>query len=182
MTLVEIMDKHAAPRGHGHGDKNGDHSYGPVYETLLAPYRQAGSILEIGLGWGLSLAVWAEYFGPEAQIFGVDKQIRFPRRRFDSRVHIFKADATTPAVATLLAPFRFDVVIDDGSHVEAEQKATFNLLKSQVKRGGIYVIEDLLDPEHSIPRLKALHPNCEVIDRRRVKGCYADVLLVFRFP
>jgi hypothetical protein len=46
--------------------------------------------------------------------------------------------------------------------------------------GGIYIIEDILNPEISLPFLRAIHPNCEVIDLRAVKGRFDDMLLIYR--
>ena len=38
-----------------------------------------------------------------------------------------------------------DVLIDDGSHITNHQITSFNVLYSAIKKGGFYVIEDLLN-------------------------------------
>jgi hypothetical protein len=47
--------------------------YFPVYERHFAPFKNSAvTVLEIGVNKGGSLAMWRDYFGPEATIIGVD--------------------------------------------------------------------------------------------------------------
>lgn len=166
----------------GHGDKGNLHSYIPAYEELLAPYREHGSILEIGLAHGLSLKMWQEYFGEAATIKGMDKSIAFDTGPLlsDHRVMIIEGDATNPEDTALVTRFTvFDVIIDDGSHQLVDQIATFHLLKNSMREGGLYIIEDILS-EQAIHELRALHL-CDVYDFRKQKGRFDDVLIVYRF-
>jgi hypothetical protein len=39
--------------------------------------------------------------------------------------------------------YKFDIIIDDGSHQMADQQLTFYYLSKVLKKGGIYIIEDL---------------------------------------
>ena len=165
----------------GHNDKGSTHSYIETYERLLAPYRDAGRILEIGLANGKSIELWSEYFGPDARIVGMDISVVFDPSKFDSRVKIIEADATKQSCLEKLGDETFDVIIDDGSHMQADQETTFRLLSHRMRPDGIYIIEDILDLETSGPRLKIMHWNSEVIDLRKVKGRFDDVLLVYRF-
>ena len=165
----------------GHNDKGGTHSYVDVYESLLAPFRQRCDIMEIGLAMGKSMELWGKYFGPDCTITGMDLSLVFDIAPFDSRFRFIAGDATSTAVLQNLGEARFDIIIDDGSHMQADQEAAFRLLSPRVKEGGLYIIEDILSPESSVPSLRALHPNCEVIDLRGVKGRFDDMLLVYRF-
>lgn len=182
-TLAEIYQRHCVTGPDvGHGDKGGTHSYIPEYERLLAPYRKGCTFMEIGLAHGLSLAMWREYM-PEAILIGVDVAIVFdadPHRK--TGTWVVEGDATTAHPLDCLPDnTRFDVVIDDGSHITSDQVKTFNLLKPKMAAGGIYVIEDILNLEAARPELEKLHPNCEIIDLRHVKGRFDDVLVVYRF-
>lgn len=180
-SLSKIYQRHATQGDVGCGDKGSIHSYIPEYERLLAPYRKKSSVMEIGLALGQSLAMWGEYFGPESRIVGVDISVVFDAAPFDSRFTIIEADATQSSINEKIGSVLFDVIIDDGSHMERDQVATFNLLKGRMNHGGLYVIEDILNLNLSRERLTVLHDNCEVIDLRGIKGRFDDVLLVYRF-
>lgn len=180
-SLAEIAARHSAEGSDpGHGDKATVHSYIPSYERLLAPYRDSCRLLEVGTACGNSIRMWAEYFGPKAEIVGVDIHIDFSAPNPPPLVTLIQADATKPDVLEMLGADTFDVIIDDGSHMQADQEATFRLLSPHVRTGGLYIIEDILSPE-ALPVLTSLHPNCEVIDLRHVKGRFDDMLLVYRF-
>lgn len=180
-SLATIFERHAVHGAdQGHADKGSTHSYIETYERLLAPFRDRAELLEIGLALGWSLDMWGEYFGPNSRLVGVDISVVFDRTRFDDRFTIIEADATRPDINGLIEG-SFDIIIDDGSHMEADQATTFRLLRDRIKKGGLYIIEDILAPDHSIPRLSRLHDNCEVVDLRKVKGRFDDVLLIYRF-
>ena len=131
--------------------------------------------MEIGLAYGLSVAMWDEYFGPDATLTGADISLVFDLEPF-SRWQFIQADATRPAFLERLGDRRFDVVIDDASHQTADQLATMHLLLPRMNPGGIYIIEDILNLEATIDQF----PGAEVRDLRTVKGRFDDVLLIFR--
>lgn len=166
----------------GHNDKDSTHSYiTHAYEKLLAPFRERCDFLEIGLAQGMSMKLWGAYFGPQCRITGIDLSLTFDTSKFDHRFTFITGDATKPEIVEKLGGRAFDVCCDDGSHAEADQIATFNLLKSRMKPGGLYCIEDIIDPASALPRLTQLHSPHEVYDLRKVKGRFDDVLVVFRF-
>lgn len=165
----------------GQNDKGSTHSYVDIYDTLLAPFRQRCDLMEIGIASGDSMKLWGDYFGTDCTITGVDLSLTFDPSQFDSRFKFITADATKPEIAEKLQGKMFDVIIDDASHMQADQVATFKLLKSHVKPGGLYVIEDILAPDISLRELTGLHSPHEVYDLRKVKGRFDDVLVVFRF-
>lgn len=183
-SLAEIFKRHCVtkPGDHGHGDKGSTHSYIDVYEELLKPYRSGCDFMEIGLALGLSLAMWREYM-PNATLYGVDLNIVFdPAPHLNGgKTMIIQADATKPAFLERVKGYRFDVVIDDASHLSQDQVATFKLISPLIKPGGIYCIEDVLNLEMSGQELTRLHQPCQVFDLRKKKGCYSDVLIVYRF-
>jgi len=187
-SLAEIYKRHCVVGPDvGHGDKGGTHSYVPEYERLLAPYRKAGKFMEIGLAYGLSIAMWREYFPLSCDVIGVDEHIVFdplPHRKAGSI--LVEADATKQEMidklkAALGPVFRLDVVIDDASHVLDHQMTTFKLLEPFMRPKGIYIIEDILSLEHARGPLSGLHHSAEFLDLRRKKGRFDDVLAVFRF-
>jgi len=97
-------------------------------------------ILEIGIGAGGSLKLWQMYF-PKASIVGMD---------------IFDKSDVVPEGATWhqgnqasvddlvsLMDRQYDLIIDDGSHVDWDIQFTLGHLFPFVKPAGFYVIEDL---------------------------------------
>jgi hypothetical protein len=40
-------------------------------------------------------------------------------------------------------PFEFDIIIDDGSHVQSHVRETFSIMFPKLKNGGLYLVEDL---------------------------------------
>ncbi len=181
-TLAEIYARHSVEGDCGHGDKGLLHSYIETYERILGQYRQNCSFLEIGLAMGKSMDMWDEYFGPEAKLTGVDISVVFDPTRFKHHpVRIIQADATSSTFLDCIGDDKFDVIIDDGSHMHNDQMASFRMLESRMKTGGIYVIEDILNLEMSGPELIRMHPDCSVVDLRKLKGRFDDVLIVYWF-
>lgn len=177
ITLTEIFAEIGNHTGKdiGCNDKGGIHTYLETYDKLFAPFRKECSFMEIGLAMGDSLKLWDEYF-ENSLIYGVDLSIVFSRPVYKNMVHLLAADATKemPIVDS------FDIIIDDGSHMEADQFKTFNLLKSKMNPGGIYIIEDILALDQNRHKFEALHTNCEVVDMRHT-GRFDNVLIIYRF-
>jgi len=176
MTLAEIDERHCV-RGPdiGHGDKGGTHSYIPEYEQLLAPYREKCSFMEIGLAFGLSVAMWDEYFGPESTLTAADISIVFDKAPFP-RWNFVESDATKAAFLDALGDLTFDVIIDDASHMPTDQIATRDLLLPRMNPGGLYIIEDILWLEQT----RHEFAGAEIRDLRKVKGRWDDVLVIYR--
>lgn len=174
-TLAEIYERHSVHGPDvGHGDKGGTHSYITEYEELLAPYREKCSFMEIGLAYGLSVAMWEEYFGPEATLTAADISIVFGQELFP-RWKFVEHDATKPTFLDALGDLRFDVVIEDGSHMTADQIATRDLILPRMNPGGLYIIEDILN----LDATRHLFPGAEIRDLRKVKGRFDDALIIY---
>jgi hypothetical protein len=140
------MDTLAALAG---TDKYGQHSYTPVYEEIARPLRRRPvTLLEVGVGgysrWsgGESLLMWEAYF-PRGRIYGIDLVDKTALSR--GRIKVFQCSQVDrerlTALAREIGPF--DLVIDDGSHMNAHQVETFGILWPFVKDGGTYVVEDV---------------------------------------
>jgi hypothetical protein len=180
-SLVQIF----AEIGHfgkdiGCNDKNGTHSYLPVYDKLFEPFRTACTMLEIGLATGDSLKLWDRYF-ENSKIVGADISIVFQPDEYRNDVTIVEADATKEAFLGYFRHQTFDIIIDDGSHVTQDQIDTFNIMRRKMNNGGIYIIEDILALEVERNRYLSLHENVEIIDLRHVKQRFDDALVIIRF-
>lgn len=135
MTLEEI--------GRKYGTLKVQHGYMPIYERFFEPLRDEPiNLLEIGVHEGASLKTWFEYF-PEGYIRGVDKDLKVVNNRTqDFFCDTVQVDASKDfAVAT--GGFNFNIIIDDGSHIQGEVLASFLGLWDSLKPGGYYVVEDL---------------------------------------
>lgn len=130
-------------------DKWGAHWYTPHYQRYFAPLRKKRlNVLEIGIGGyaqshsgGASLRMWKAYFR-KSRIVGIDL---YDKRRFsEKRIDIRQCDQTdADALACLSKEYGgFDIIIDDGSHVNEDVVTTFNILFPLLRQEGIYVVED----------------------------------------
>jgi hypothetical protein len=125
-------------------DKVTHHEYHKYYESVLKPYYNShGSILEIGLGTGVSLPMWQNLF-KNAHIYGVDRDYENDR---NDRFTIYKGDQSNEEdlnrLANLLRDKNVFFINDDGSHIPEHQLLTFNTLFPMMVEGGIYIIEDI---------------------------------------
>lgn len=180
-TLEQIYRKH---KNGDWPDKNSVHSYIPVYEGLLASYRhRAINILEIGLMSGESLKMWTEYFA--GNVFGMDCDIKPIDGKADltqaikDGLNVAIGDASNPDdVKKYYDGIKFDVIIEDANHDIDQQISIYQTLKPYLNKGGIYIIEDVQD----IDRTKIIFTvlGGEIIDRRKIKSRYDDVLVIFR--
>ncbi|SPM27985.1 class I SAM-dependent methyltransferase [Mycobacterium terramassiliense] len=122
--------------------------YLPAYESALSAFRSRPiRMLEIGVARGGSLQMWRRYLHPESTIVGID--IDTTTQRFDDpeqRVHVRIGSQTDTAflqqVVSDLGPF--DVILDDGSHMNSHIVHTFQyLFPNGLATGGVYIVEDL---------------------------------------
>ena len=120
-----------------------EHNYTPFYAGLLSG-RRIHRVLEIGIGTGASLRMWAEYF-PDAEIFGMD--IDESRLVNEGRIRSFFCDQGDEAMLwelKLASRFGlFDLIIDDGSHRLSDQVISAGFFVRCLNFKGLYAIEDI---------------------------------------
>jgi hypothetical protein len=130
-TLHELALKYGTDKGPD------GHNYTEVYDRLLSPLRNKQiTLVELGVWEGASLAMWREYF-PKATVIGIDLNGDHYVRRVGNTTFI-EADVSEPVEGV---PDFVDVVIDDASHQEEQQKATLNWLLPRTRQW--YFVEDL---------------------------------------
>jgi|ERR1035437_6623989 hypothetical protein len=181
-TLVEIFKE----IGHfgediGCNDKNGTHTYLETYDKLFEPFKNNSTILEIGLATGDSIKLWDRYFN-KSKIVGIDLSIVFKSEDNNNLnlIYLIEGDATKPEILEELPEWRFDIIIDDGSHQTQDQLTTFFLFNHRMNKGGLYIIEDILALDQEREKYLALHDNVEIIDMRD-NGRFDNVLIVIQF-
>ena len=100
--------------------------------------------LEIGIYSGGSLSMWSQYFGLQAQIYGVDIEPACKSYETDT-TKIFIGDQSDRA---FWKDFRetvplLDIVVDDGGHTPLQQRVSLEELLPHLRPGGIYLCEDI---------------------------------------
>ena len=121
--------------------------YFSEYERVIGPLRGGPiRLLEIGVYKGGSLAMWKKYLHPESVIVGLDIDGRCAQfDRANDRVHVRIGDQSDPAfLRSVIEEFgRFDVIIDDGSHVCSHMIKSFDhLFLNGLTDRGVYIAED----------------------------------------
>lgn len=189
MTLIEIYNQ-LAEQGY-QSDKNTVHSYLDIYDKILEPYRHsANNVLEIGLFKGDSLRLWERYF-TTAKVYGIDCDERPHGGLADLRPmiadgthNIVIGDATSEAdVHKYFGDIKWNVLIEDSSHDILAQLQIFSLFKNRMAKGGVIIFEDIQYLDRHNWLFKSLKGDftMEIIDRRKIKNRYDDVVIVFKF-
>jgi len=133
-TLEEIGKKYPTSK-----NKTG---FIPIYEHFLDSLREKEiNILEIGVEDGYSLRLWRDYF-TKAKICGID----IVKKNFSiNNVEIFCGDQSDyKFLSKVVEKYgKFDIIIDDGSHVSKHIISSFKYLFNHLNEDGLYIIEDL---------------------------------------
>jgi hypothetical protein len=147
-------------------DKGTTHSYIETYDTLFSKYQDESiNVLETGVATGGSLKMYNEYFS-KAEIYGIDlftikqSDVKDPNSDFIKngasfdedkvredlakfkRIHIIKDDAKTYNFGN---DMKFSIIIDDYDHNPQSQIDTFQNLHKYLEKGGVYIIEDVVN-------------------------------------
>lgn len=153
LDLSQLFNKYGSDK-----DRNG---YTPLYHTLFNHLQTSYlTIGEIGIGTmmpnvhssmlgyalenykpGGSLRAWRDYF-VNSEIIGFDVQV--DTQFSEERIQTFLCDSTNNnSVKEVIGNRKFDIIIDDGSHLDTHQFETLKNFYPYLKDGGIYIIEDI---------------------------------------
>lgn len=130
-------------------DKAISHNYTPHYVTHFKRFKYKRiNLFEIGVGGykkpilgGKSLRMWKRYF-PFGRIYSLD--IYDKSKLQERRIKIFRGSQVDEELLQKISNEvkGFDIIIDDGSHINEHIITTFQILFPKLNDGGIYVIED----------------------------------------
>lgn len=130
-------------------DKWGKHFYTPHYQSHFKTFRfKTINLLEIGVGGyespfagGNSLRMWKKFF-PFGKIYSIDIHKKTPHE--ERRIKIFQGSQVDELFLASVCDQigEFDLIIDDGSHINEHVIQSFEFLFPKLKKGGIYVVED----------------------------------------
>ena len=124
------------------------HNYTRQYEGLFRDFRDKPiKYLEIGVHNGGSIRAMREVFKNATSIVGIDIDARCKQTE-DTGKNIFVeiGDAMDPSfIKSITQKYgHFDIILDDGSHVNKDVIGTFEILYPLLNDNGLYVVEDTI--------------------------------------
>lgn len=120
------------------------HNYCVKYEKYL-PFERYNklNILEIGVLNGKSLKTWKNYFY-RSQILGIDINPECKKYQEENVFVEIGSQADSVFLKDIMRQYGpFDMILDDGSHMNEHVIFSFEHLFESVKSGGVYIIEDV---------------------------------------
>jgi SAM-dependent methyltransferase len=116
------------------------------YEKHVSKYiGQNPVVLEIGIAKGGSLELWSKYF-ENGKVYGIDADEKCLQFEYEQEnIKVLLGDQSSGEYWDHFLKTNteeFDIIIDDGSHVNDDQILTLLKLFPRLKVGGTYVIED----------------------------------------
>jgi len=125
-------------------DKSSDyHNYCDKYSNYL-PFKRYDklNIMEIGVLDGQSVKTWKEYFY-RSKITGVDINPNCKQYEEDNISIEIGSQADNVFLLDVMREHGpFDMILDDGSHMNSHVIFSFEHLFDSVKSGGVYIVED----------------------------------------
>jgi len=135
LTLNEIGLKYNSDKSSSY------HCYLEEYDNFFSKYRNKNiSFLEIGILDGDSINIFNEFF-EDANIVAIDIDDKSHLKK--NNINIIQGDQSDRDFLDKFNNEYFDIIIDDGSHKMSHQQISIGVLFKKLKRGGIYIIEDL---------------------------------------
>jgi cephalosporin hydroxylase len=164
------------------------HNYIDTYEKIFGHLKESKiNFLEIGICRGGSIKLWRDYF-TNATIFGTDIVYSPSAKETlkNENVTILIGDSANKNSDVLTKHFEnesFDIIIDDGNHSFEYQLLTLQNFFPKLKKGGIYVIEDVEDrtiKNNMMLNQFKMFKDFEIIDLRNKDKRDDSVLFIFR--
>ena len=134
---------------------NTSHGFSKYYTNHLNRLKNKRiNFLEIGSARGGSAAAFVHYFD-KSNVFCLDVNLTLVKYKSD-KINFFGLDSSN---SKMLSKFlenvdekfsvkKFDVIIDDGSHILSDQLFSINYFYKYLKKGGYYIIEDYKFPNY----------------------------------
>lgn len=163
-------------------DKWGKHHYTPIYYELFknkTKRRKIKKVLEIGVAEGAGLKMFRDFF-QNAIIYGAEIDLKRVKalQQLD-RIKVYQCDQTSGNDLKKLfcvIGLDIDLIIDDGSHKPQDQCYTCLSVLPFMKKGCIYIIEDVTD-DGFISEIKKFYSNVEI---KKVGSRYDDQLIIIK--
>ena len=142
-----------------HDTDKGKHRYTYYYHKLFKDFRKKKiNVLELGIYKGSSIKMWDEYF-EKGNIYCIDHLLS-ENPLTDSVIFNEDTIQELQSYSQKILPYicsqndedslnnifkgvSFDFIIDDASHFQKESLQSLGILFKKLKKGGIYIIEDM---------------------------------------
>tara|TARA_R110000851_G_scaffold19832_10_gene60554 strand:+ start:3339 stop:4070 length:732 start_codon:yes stop_codon:yes gene_type:complete len=129
------------------------HEYTNYYSLWFEPIRYDElKILEIGVYTGASIRMWERYF-PNSKIYGVDNgticsKETMNKLKSDRVITEYIDQSSRESLQEFIDTHggEFDIILDDGFHYQEHQQVSWGFLFPHLKKGGLYIIEDIILP------------------------------------
>lgn len=122
------------------------HGFTEFYEPYFNQY-DCPTILELGVDAGAAEKMLNNFYDGYCNIYCVDIEDKSGCFEGFGNIKFFKCDLSKKEnVERLIESFngvKFDIIIDDASHIWADQFLCLNMLRHCLNPGGIYILEDL---------------------------------------
>lgn len=135
---------------YGTDKSSAGHNYTQIYELYFNPLQnKCIKFLEIGFAGGPSAHMWDTYFtNPFSRLYFIDINPDCFKYTHDlsSRCSLHLVNQGSEAELNQWIQSvggDFDLIIDDGGHQMQQQITSFKTLFPHLKKGGLYIIEDL---------------------------------------
>ena len=125
-------------------DKAYYHSFTEFYNDYFEQFLgKPINILEIGIASGGSLSTLREYF-PHATIYAIDINQQSVNLKLGDNVHTYLCSQDDfEKLKILFCNIKFDIIIEDGSHMTSHQQSSLGFFFPYLNKKGIYICEDL---------------------------------------
>lgn len=125
-------------------DKAYYHLFTEFYDDYFTKFLgRPINILEIGISAGKSILMLKEYF-PDATIYAIDINPESVNLDLGINVHKYLCSQDDfNNLTNLFSGIKFDIIIEDGSHLTSHQQTSLGFLFPYLKPSGIYICEDL---------------------------------------
>jgi SAM-dependent methyltransferase len=149
------IDHSASPNSSKHR-----HPYTAVYDFLFTNIRYFPiTIAEIGILDNMSMKCWREYF-PNALLYGYEYSKEYldkaEKDNLANTKYFFMDVKSEKSIEEGLCKDKFDIIIEDSTHIFEDQIRVINVAHKFLKPNGIIVIEDLFKSVPNSEYIKAI--------------------------
>ena len=119
-------------------------SYFSVYDKIFKPYKnKIITFVEIGVLNGGSLLMWKKYFSKNSTIIGIDLNPEAKKlEKYGFKILIGNQTEKLFWKDFYKKIGKVDILLDDGGHKNLHQISTVHYSLSNIKNGGLIVVED----------------------------------------